>query len=271
MKRLLLLATVMLAAGMAAAGAPQRIVSLGLCTDQLLLQMVERRRIASLTSKSIDPLMSYMAEAVGDIPLNDARVEEIIPYRPDLIIGSAYSARDTVRMLKQLGYPVKTLPLPESVAEIYEMLRQVGEWLDESDKAEQMVRSMQQSLTDLRLRVADRPEKSVIVYSPNGYTIGDHTLENDVMRQAGLRNLSAEMGVRGFQKISLEQLIAADPDILLIDNHVYNRNSLAHQYINHPVLAKMLPREQQLFIPSRLRSCGGTMTVEAIAYLAEHR
>lgn len=270
MKRVLLLASALFVAGIAVAS-PQRIVSLGLCTDQLLLQMVERGRIASLTSESIDPLMSYMAHAVGDIPLNEARVEEIIPYRPDLIIGSAYSARDTVRMLRQLGYPVKILPLPESIAEIYVMLRQAGEWLDESDKAEQMIRAMQQSLAELRQRVADLPEKSVIVYSPNGYTIGAHTLENDVIHQAGLRNLAAEMGVRGFQKISLEQLIAADPEMLLIDNHIYNRDSLAHQYINHPVLEKILPPEQHLFIPSRLRACGGTMTVEAVAYLAEHR
>ncbi len=271
MKQLLLLICALGASVAAADETPRRIVSLGLCTDQLLLQMVERDRIASLTYKSVDKSMSYMAPFVGDIPLNRASVEEVLPYQPDLIVSSAYGARDTVRLLKQLGYPVKTIPLAESVDEIYSMLRLAAKWFGVEQKAEQMIDSMQKEILDIQRNNAHKPEKSVIVYSPNGYTIGASALENDVMRLAGYKNLAAELGIKRFKKISLEQLIAANPDALLIDNHVYNRDSLAHQQLNHPVIRKMVPKEQQLFIPSRLRACGGTMTVEAIRYLADKR
>lgn len=250
---------------------PQRIVSAGLCADQLLLQMVDRRRIASLSRDAVDPTMSYMADQVGDIPLNQSSAEEIIRFQPDLILASAYGAPDTVRLLRQLGYPVKIVPLPHSIAETYAMLRQVGEWVGDVSRAERLVVAMQDEIATLQQRYADKPEKNVIVYSPNGYTIGAGTLESDMMRLAGLRNLAEEIGIKSFQKISLEQLIAADPEILLIDNYVYNRNSLAHQYIDHPVLTKMLSRQRQLFIPSTLRTCAGPMTVDAIRYLAEHR
>ena len=107
-----------LSAAGGAAVRPQRIVSIGLCTDQLLLMMAQRSQIASLTSSATNLQMSYMADAVGDIPLNNASVEEIIPYRPDLIVGSHFAARDTTRFLRQLGYEVKLVTLPTTIEEI---------------------------------------------------------------------------------------------------------------------------------------------------------
>jgi len=116
-----------------------------------------------------------------------------------------------------------------------------------------------------------RPEKSVIVYSPNGYTIGSNTLENDILKQAGYRNLAAEMGIDGFQQISLESLIAAKPDLLYIDNNVINSDSLASAYIAHPALEHAVAQKHQISIPTPLRICAGPMLTEAIAYLAQKR
>lgn len=250
---------------------PQRIVSLGLCTDQLLLMMVEHDRIASLTHSSIDKKMSYMAEYVGDIPLNHASVEEIIPFQPDLIVGSAYAAQDTVRFLRLLGYEVKLISLPRSVAEVRSHLREFATWLGREQQAEKLITDMDITILDAQQRNAHKSEKSVVIYSPNGYTIGSDTLENDVLIHAGFRNLSATGGIQGFTKVSLETLVATRPDYLQIDNHVYNANSLASAYIHHPVLDRMLPAEKRLFIPSRLRACAGPTAAEAIAYLADRR
>lgn len=250
---------------------PQRIVSIGFCTDQLLLLMAERNQIASLTKSSTDRQMSYMADAVGDIPLNNTSVEEIIPYKPDLIVGSHFAARDTTRFLRQLGYRVKLVSLPKTVGEIYELLTRFGEWTGNEARAADLIEKMQQEITAIQARYTNRPEKSTIIYSPNGYTIGSDTLENDVLKHAGFRNLSAEMGIVGFKKISLERVIAAKPDFLQIDNHVYNRNSLASRYLGHPVLNKVVKQQDHLFIPSRLRACAGPMVTEAIAYMANKR
>ncbi len=254
-----------------APSAPERIVSIGLCTDQLLLLMAERNQIAALTTSATDRQMSYMADTVGDIPLNNTSVEEIVPYNPDLIVGSHFAARDTTRFLRQLGYEVKLVTLPTTVEEIYMQLARFGEWTGNQARAANIIKEMKQEIIDIQTRYANRSEKTMIIYSPNGYTIGANTLENDVLKHAGFRNLSAEMGIVGFKKISLEKVIAARPDYLQIDNHVYNRNSLASRYIGHPVLDKLAGKQEQLFIPSRIRACAGPMVTEAIDHLAQKR
>ena len=255
----------------AAAVEPQRIVSIGLCPDQLLLMMAQRSQIASLTSSATSLQMSYMADAVGDIPLNNATVEEIIPYRPDLIVGSHFAARDTTRFLRQLGYQVKLVTLPKTIEEIYTLLTGFGEWTGNQARAASLITKMKQEIVEIQARYAHRPVKSMIIYSPNGYTIGADTLENDVLKYAGFRNLSAEMGIVGFKKISLEKVIAARPDFLQLDNHIFNRDSIASSYLGHPVLNKIVDNKERLFIPSRLRACAGPMVTEAIEFMAKKR
>lgn len=250
---------------------PQRIVSTGLCADQLLLMMADRSQIASLSAFAIDPNMSYMIDAVGDLPLNNSSVEEVIPYQPDLVVGSSFAAWDTTRFLRRLGYQVKLVNLPTTLEETYTLLHKFGEWTGNEDRAAAMVEQMKAEIQAIQSRYALRPEKSVIIYSPNGYTIGANTLENDILKKAGYRNLAAEMGIDGFKQISLESLIAAKPDLLYIDSNVVNGDSLSSAYITHPVLERVVAQKDHISIPTPLRICAGPMLTEAIAYLAAKR
>ncbi|MFV2032980.1 MAG: ABC transporter substrate-binding protein [Gammaproteobacteria bacterium] len=268
---ILLLLPALLWAGSDEQAKPRRIVSIGLCADQLLLMLAERSQIASLSSFATDTNMSYMAGAVGDIPLNDSSVEDVIPYQPDLVVGSNFAAWDTTRFLRQLGYEVKLLEPPTTVEGIYSMMRDFGQWTGNQDRAKRLIRDMKQKIAEIQSSYAGKPGKSIIIYSPNGYTIGANTLENEIMNLAGFRNLAAEMGIEGFQRISLERLIAAKPDILHIDTQVFNRDSLASAYIGHPVLKRAVAQRDQVFIPARLRICAGPMVTEAIEYLAQRR
>lgn len=254
-----------------AAKKPQRIASLGLCTDQILLMMVDASRIATVNHQAIDPVASYMAKAVGNIPLNYGSAEEIIPLHPDLVISTSFGAPDAVRILKKLGYRVELMPLPTSVDGIRKMLLLVGQWLGETEKAKTLVAEMDKKIADAQARNQGKHSPRAIIYSPNGYTIGSDTLENDILLQAGYRNLAAEMGMQRFQQISLETLVTTQPDRILIDNYAYNPHSLAYSYINHPVVRQMIPFENRMYVPSQLRDCAGPQVADEIAWLADHR
>lgn len=258
-------------AGDSAAVLPQRIVSIGLCSDQLLLMMVEPERIASVTYSAAEKDSSFMAAAVGNIPLNRAGIEEVIAFKPDLIVGSTYASRDTAHFLEELGYNVQLSTPPRTVEEVRQLIRDFGEWTGAQDKAQALVATMDARLQKIHQDNDDRPQRTIMVYSPNGYTIGSDTLENEIFGEAGYRNLSAEMGVQGFQTISMEQLVAAQPDFIQIDNYIYNQNSLASSYINHPVLKEVVPMARRLYMPTTLRDCAGPMVVDAIEYLASRR
>jgi len=250
---------------------PQRIVSIGLCTDQLLLMLADRGQIASLSVWAKDANMSYMIDSVGDIPLNNASIEEVVRLQPDLVLASEFVAWDTVSFLRQLGYPVEQVPVVKSVDEIYQLLGRFGAWTGNPDRARALAGQMRRRLAEIDARYADRPPKSVIIYSPNGFTVGSDTLEHDLFERAGYRNLAAEMGISGFEAISLERLVAADPDVLQIDRRLSTQESLATAALEHPVLDKLIRQREYLDIPTRLRICGGPMIVDAIEMMAARR
>lgn len=250
---------------------PQRIASLGLCTDQVLLMLVDRSRIATVNHQAANTAVSFMADAVGDIPLNQGTAEEIIPFQPDLVISTSFASPDSVRMLRALGYRVELMPLPTSVAGIRDMLLLAGAWFGETEKAKALIAHMDATIADAQTRNRDKPLRQAIIYSPNGYTIGSDTLEHDVLLQSGYRNLAADMGISHFQQISLETLVTTAPERILIDNYAYNQNSLAYSYVNHPVVRHMIPEANRMYVPTRLRDCAGPQVADEIAWLADHR
>jgi iron complex transport system substrate-binding protein len=259
------------AAAVVQAGVPQRIVSISQCTDQLLLMMVERERIVSVSYFAADKESSYMAKAVGGIPQNHTGAEEVMSFKPDLIVGSTFASHDAAQMLRELGYKVQLSEPPTTLAGVRDIIREFGEWTGSQQKAQQLIADMDARLATVHARNDSKPQRSIMGYSPNGVTFGRHTLEDDIFREAGFRNLSAEMGVEGFQAISMERLVAAHPDFVQIDNYIYNQNSLASSYINHPVLNEIVPADRRLYVPTPLRDCAGPMVVDAIDYLASRR
>ena len=82
---LLLGLTAMLAVGLGVHGAraempPRRIVSLTVCTDQLLLDLVDRDRIAALTYLAVDPTVSMRVEDARGLKGVHWFAEEIMPH-----------------------------------------------------------------------------------------------------------------------------------------------------------------------------------------------
>ena len=250
---------------------PKKIVSIGQCTDQLLLLMVDRQQIASVTYSAADKQTSYMANAVGDLPLNRTSAEEVMTFQPDLIVGSTYASLDSAHLLRELGYEVRLISPPTTLQGVRDMLHEFGEWTGSEQRAAQLIAEMDQHLAQIHARYDNKPARSILVYSPNGFTIGKNTLEDDIFREAGFHNLADDLGVMGFQTISLEQLVAAQPDFVQIDNYIYSQNSLSSSYLNHPVLQQVAPPEKRLYLPTTLRDCAGPMVVDAIEYLASRR
>ena len=188
-----------------------------------------------------------------------------------MVISTSFASPDATRMLKKLGYRVELLPLPTTIAGVREMLLLAGEWFGEQERAQQLITTMDKKITEAQARNHEKPTRSAIIYSPNGYTIGSGTIENDILQQAGYNNLAVELGINQFQQISLETLVTTKPERILIDNYTYNQNSLAYSYVNHPVVQHMLPQENRMYVPSHLRDCTGPQVAEEIAWLADHR
>jgi len=261
----------LLAAPLAAstvAAKPQRVVSLYLCADELVLQLAEPRNIASVTFLSRDPLNSNVADLAARVPINRGLAEEVLAQRPDVAIASAYDARPAVAMLKRAGVPVVNLGAPpRNIDEIRRDIRAVADAVGEPDKGERMIAGI-----DARLAVLPVPPRgrklSAIVLNPNGFTIGAGSLVDEIFARAGIDNLAARAGVDNYGRLPLETLVRSGADIAILNADRDGPPSLATEFLRHPVLAGLDQRTRLVVLPARLWTCGGPAVVEAIERLA---
>src|SRR5882672_11798416 len=66
----------------AQAPAPSRIVSLDLCADQLLIELVDRARIAAVTHLAADSAVSAIPERAKGLPVTHGAAEDVLRYDP---------------------------------------------------------------------------------------------------------------------------------------------------------------------------------------------
>ena len=104
----------------------RRIVSLNLCTDQILLELVPRNRIAALSWLAGDGNVSAVAGELKGIKLIAGGAEEVLALDPDLVLASPYAATPTVELLKRLGRRVEMVPFATDFAMIRSTVRQVA-------------------------------------------------------------------------------------------------------------------------------------------------
>lgn len=252
-------------------GKPQRIVSLTTCTDQMLLMLVGHERIAALSNLSTDPLYSYHWQQAQGLTTHSGLAEQIIPLQPDLIIGSRFTSGNSVQILQQLGYQVKTFDSPTTLQEAADYTRAIAQIVGEPDKAEDIIDAMRSDITRAKNLVADQPQQLAISYGPNGFTAGTHTLKHEILAAAGYRNLASELGIDYYGNVSLEQLIWSNPDAIIIDEDIPDQNSLAQSFVKHPVLDKLMRDRTLPSVPTNQWICPGPLAAKAILTLAEQR
>ncbi|RXT23178.1 hypothetical protein B5U98_11290 [Bosea sp. Tri-39] len=247
---------------------PQRIVSLNMCTDELVLRLASPKHIASVTWLSQDPRNANMAARALVIPANHGLVEQMLALKPDLVIAGAYTTRSTVALLKRVGAPVREFGVPRNLAEMRAQIRDMAQVLGEQQNGEVLIAEIDARLAAL----ADRPRPAnprAIVLRPNGFTTGRGSLVDEILTAAGLTNLAAELGINNYGQIALETVALGKADILILNTTPDGPPSLAHEVLHHPVLARLGDRLKLVALPSKLWTCAGPAVVDAIELLLD--
>lgn len=204
-----------------AASFPRRIVSTVLGGDHILSALVDKSRIQGVTSLAADPYSSHIVEWSRSIPHKiDVNVEQIIASEPDLVIVARYTRADTVKQVINAGLPVLRLESHASIRDVQKNILAVGAAVGAEEKARELVRRMDERLALIErsvVRTTSRPR--VVHYTKGGYVSGRDTTYDEIIVRAGGINLGAEKGRTGFGKMSMENLILLDPDIILIGHY----------------------------------------------------
>ena len=235
------------------ATAADRVVSLNLCTDQMLV-LLAPEKIAALSPLARDPALSFVAARAASLPVTRVAAEAILRLHPDLVLAAPWGAQTTLAILQEEGIPVARIDLPQDFPAIRTQTRALGRLLGHSERAEALVAAM-----DATLDALPNPTRrtTALAIEPRGYTAPSGTMMDAVLRAAGLINVSTG------RPVSLETLVRHPPDLLVVPAEP-GYPSLATDMLDNPVLSG-LPRRA---VPPNLTICAGPFTAQAAVLLA---
>ncbi|HEX8526437.1 ABC transporter substrate-binding protein [Allosphingosinicella sp.] len=243
-------------AAVAQASPPRRVASLNLCTDELLLTLAGPGQILSVTHLSQQEAETPLWRQAARYPRNDGSLASVAGRRPDLVLTMGGGARDRARIAERLGIRILDLPFARSLADVEANVRTVAGALGRASAGAPVV----ERLRRLRQGVPARTIEAVWL-GGGGRTVAADGLEAHWMRLAGLRQRS----VQG-DRISLEQLVARPPAVLLRSDYRQGQYSAAQRWLHHP-LAGGTGRSRNVATDGRPWTCMGPPMIDEVLRL----
>ena len=208
---------------------PQRIVSVSISSDEILLALVPPSRLAAVTYLADDPGISNVTAPVKSIAgrVRSVTPEALLKLNPDLIVAPDYVKPDMVKTFRDVGIPLYVYHTDTNIREVEETIRALGTLVQEPDKANRLVLTMEQRLQAVQKRVADIPaarRKRVAYYGAGGFYYMPKSSFQDICRKAGGADVTEDLSYDKPGILPQEILVDLNPDVFMITAWNYDGN-----------------------------------------------
>lgn len=248
------------------ASAPQRIVSLNMCTDQLLIDLVTPDRIAGVSYLAGDRTLSAEAGRLAHFRQLRGTAEEVLALKPDLVIAGEYTTGATVDLLRRLGQSVLIVPMATDFDGMRSTVRQIAAAVGDPARGEQVIERFDERLRAARSTVQSRP--TAIAYQVGSFVSGPESLLDAAMTAAGYRNLARDLQLGAGGRLPLEQLVATPPDLIVLANAPNDFRTVLADNLRHPALRQVMARRPSVHLPMPLWMCATPRIADAVEILA---
>lgn len=246
---------------------PKRIVSLDLCTDQLLVDLVPRARIAAVTHLAADPSVSAIPEKARGLPITRGGAEDVLAHDPDLILAGPWGVAGTVSLLQRLGRKLVIVPLASDLDGVRTAVKTVADAVGEPEAGARAIAAF-----DARLAQARQPQSatrpSALIYQVGGSASAPGTLADAAIAAAGYRNAALAYASARSGQVPLEAIVARPPGLLVLASPPTAYRTVVADNLRHPALARLTETTASVTLPWRLWLCGTPHIATAIEQLA---
>jgi iron complex transport system substrate-binding protein len=206
---------------------PERIVSLAPSNTEIVCALGACDQLVGVNDFR-DGLPDDVLAELADVPdvasFTGVDAEAVVAADADLVLaaGNELTSSADIATLTGLGLPVIVL-YPESLAEVYADIELIGEAIDELDGATELVADMQDRVAAVEAAVADRPQPrtfyEVGLFEGVIYTAGEDSFLAALITTAGGDPITGDSLATSIQ---LEELVAADPELILLGDAAYD-------------------------------------------------
>lgn len=203
---------------------PTRIVSATLASDHMLSDLINPQRLLAVSSYVDYPSLSNIVGFYDKkIARTEGEIESILALQPDLVFIASFSNPETVRYLLRSQIPVVRLSEFNSFADIFSNIRIIAAITNTQARAEVLIDNIQERIAFIQAQLKHKAKPRVLYYDLNGYSVGGNSLMDEAIRLSGGINVAAGVLADGENKISEELAISLQPDVIVMNQWVFNQ------------------------------------------------
>ncbi|WP_246627774.1 ABC transporter substrate-binding protein [Paenibacillus oenotherae] len=188
--------------------APARIVTLVPSETELVYAIGGGEAIVGVDDYSNYPEDAATKTKIGGM---EANIEAIVGLKPDLVLASSTMNAPVIAKLRDLKLNVYASD-PKTYDAVIEKVRQIGVIMNQSEKAEEVAKHMQDVRTEVTEAVKDAPKPKVYLEFSPGYTVGKGEFLDELLTIAGGTNVADQPS---WYQIDPEQVIKSNPDVII--------------------------------------------------------
>lgn len=203
------------------ASSPAQIVSLGGAITETLFALGRGPQLRAVDTTSTYPAAANALPKVGY--LRQLSAEGILAMKPDLVLlsGEAGPAA-AVAHLKTAGVALEQVDIGRSPEAVALMVEAIGRATNESEAASALAAAVTDQFDELAVALPTEGRQSVLLLlaAGNGPLLGAgaNTAASAMINLAGGELAFPDM--QGYKAVSLEPVLAADPDWIVLPSHV---------------------------------------------------
>lgn len=248
---------------------PKRIVSIGGGVTEIVYALGAEGLLVGSDTTSYYPPAAEKLPKVGYHRALSA--EGILSLRPDLVLMTDEAGPSTVlEQLRAAGLRLLTQPAARSVAGVMDNIRAVGQALNRTEQADDLMAQITAEQDTLSKKTAGPRQKVMFVLQHGAgapRVAGTKTAADSMIRLSGADNVV--QGYSGYKPLTPEAAIALQPDIILVTTQSIKQAGGREAMLKTPALA-LTPAAQQgkLVVIDALLMIGfGPRTVQAALQL----
>jgi len=197
--------------------APERIISTAPNVTESMFALEAEDKLVGRTDYCNYPEEASAIDSIGS--LTEVNIEKITELEPDVVIAASFFDEENIKKLEELGIKVAVVISQENFEGAYENIRNIALLANKEEKAEEIIKDMQDKVSFVKSSVESVEPKSVYYVIGHG-EYGDYTATGDtfigkMLEIAGGENVAKD--ATGW-KFSLEKLIEANPDVVIAES-----------------------------------------------------
>lgn len=198
----------------------QRIVSVAPSNTEILYAIGAGDRLVGRDDFSDYPAEALALPSIGSI-YPSLNAEAVVALKPDLVLAAGITSADDLKKLTDLGLPVYAASVAGTLDDIYADILAVGQLTGQSAQAESLVESLKARVEAIGSKAGTAAEKPITFYEIDAtdpakpWTAGPGSFVDQLITLAGGTN-AGNVGTDQYMQISLEQLVAQDPDLIVL-------------------------------------------------------